>query len=301
MHVQSTITHFPHSTCLFPKLRAIGFVYTTAYRLRTTDYRRLASLCALASATAPPACPAEANWVCLYNRPAPARDGSRRLGGPTATLPSIRNPQSDNSAAGGRRLPGVVPEIRNSYGPRPASLPSASRSSITNHQFRGFASDQTVPPYRGRVARIVPEFCAQTAPEYGATPCSQRNNELFARGVFCLFNCCTNVNGTCRTPGVTTWGEARACVAPRASSQTRERPKAKRRGGSGCGKVGACPDRVSRCIGRVGPSAGKITRARNQKRPGTSGGGRNPEGEASGRDSFRRSPLMGRLPKGFGP
>jgi len=39
----------------------------------------------------------------------------------------------------------------------------------------------------------------------------------------------------------------------------------------------------------VGPAARKITRARNQKRPGTSGGGRNQEGEASGRDSFRRA------------
>ena len=34
----------------------------------------------------------------------------------------------------------------------------------------------------------------------------------------------------------------------------------------------------------------KITRARNQKRPGTSGGGRNQEGEAVNRDSFRRNP-----------
>ena len=80
----------------------------------------------------------------------------------------------------------------------------------------------------------------------------------------------------------------------------------------------------SRGVGRVGPSASKITRARNQKRPGTSGGGRNQEGEASNRDSFRRkgtpnamyrvweglppakrpgdpNPPMGRLPKGFGP
>ena len=74
--------------------------------------------------------------------------------------------------------------------------------------------------------------------------------------------------------------------------------KTKRRGGSGCGDVGTFPRTASRGIGRVGLSVSKITRARNQKRPGTSGRGRNQEGEASNRDSFRRNPLMGRLPKG---
>ncbi len=44
-----------------------------------------------------------------------------------------------------------------------------------------------------RVARIVPEFWAQTTPENGATPCAQRNKEFFARGVFYLLSCCTNV------------------------------------------------------------------------------------------------------------
>ncbi len=55
----------------------------------------------------------------------------------------------------------------------------------------------------------------------------------------------------------------------------------KRRGGSGCGNVGTFPRTGSRRVGRVGPSVSKITRARNQKRPGTSGCGRNQEGEAS--------------------
>jgi hypothetical protein len=87
-----------------------------------------------------------------------------------------------------------------------------------------------------------------------------------------------------------------------------------RRGGSGGGNGGIVPRTGSCRVGRVGPSGRKITRARNQKRPGTSGGGRNPEGEASNRDSFRRkgtpnarhrvwepNPPMGRLPKGSGP
>jgi hypothetical protein len=73
------------------------------------------------------------------------------------------------------------------------------------------------------------------------------------------------------------------------------------RGGSGGGNGGTVPRTGSRGIGRVGPSVSKITRARKEKRPGTSGRGRNPEGEASKRDSFRRNPLMGRLQNGFGP
>ncbi len=47
----------------------------------------------------------------------------------------------------------------------------------------------------------MPEFCAQTTPEKGATPCSQRNNEFFACGVFYLLNCCTNVARKARNGG----------------------------------------------------------------------------------------------------
>jgi hypothetical protein len=57
---------------------------------------------------------------------------------------------------------------------------------------RGSASGQTVPLYRGGVARIVPEFCARLALENGVTPCARGNKEFLARGVFCLFNCCTD-------------------------------------------------------------------------------------------------------------
>ncbi len=66
---------------------------------------------------------------------------------------------------------------------------------------RGSAPGQSVPLPMLRVARIVPEFCARTRPESGVTPCAGRNKEFFARGVFYLFNCCTNVAGSCRFAG----------------------------------------------------------------------------------------------------
>jgi len=53
--------------------------------------------------------------------------------------------------------------------------------------------NQTVPLPVARVARIVPEFCARARPEGRVTPCDGRNKEFLARGVFPLFNCCTNV------------------------------------------------------------------------------------------------------------
>ncbi len=88
-------------------------------------------------------------------------------------LSPIRNPQS---------------EIRNST--RPSPHVSSFRFQITNP--RGSASGQTVPLSRGRVARIVPEFCASGTPENRVTPCAARNRKFLSRGVFCLLNCCTN-------------------------------------------------------------------------------------------------------------
>ena len=49
------------------------------------------------------------------------------------------------------------------------------------------------PPSRGGVARIVPEFCARGTPEKRVTPGAARNKKCFARGVFYLLSCCTNV------------------------------------------------------------------------------------------------------------
>jgi hypothetical protein len=39
----------------------------------------------------------------------------------------------------------------------------------------------------------VPEFCARGTPEKRVTLAAARNKKCFARGVFYLFNCCTNV------------------------------------------------------------------------------------------------------------
>ena len=52
------------------------------------------------------------------------------------------------------------------------------------------------------------------------------------------------------------------------------------RGGSGSGNGGTFARTGSRGVERGGPSGSKITRARKEKRPRTSGRGRNPEGEA---------------------
>ncbi len=61
-----------------------------------------------------------------------------------------------------------------------------------NHQSQGSASDQSLPLPVGHVARIATKFCASTTLPRRVTPCVQRNKRFFARGVFCLFNCCTN-------------------------------------------------------------------------------------------------------------
>jgi len=111
---------------------------------------------------------------------------------------------------------------------------------------------------------------------------------------------------TCSRAGHGSVREPSSCAKQRvAGDRPRSGPgdgaapnRTKRRGGSGGGNGGTVPRIGSRGIGRVGPSASKITRARNQKTPGTSGGGRNPEGEAPNQDSFRRNPPMGRLPGG---
>jgi hypothetical protein len=92
--------------------------------------------------------------------------------------------------------------------PANMSFPRRRESSITN---------QTVPLSRGRVARIVPEFWAQTTAENGTTPCAPRNKEFLARGVFYLLNCCRNVDSQaadgqrkCRPRGGGEWAAARA-------------------------------------------------------------------------------------------
>jgi len=58
---------------------------------------------------------------------------------------------------------------------------------------KGSASGQTVPLPWGRVAPIVPKFCARMRPENLVAFCAARNKEFFSRRAFYLLNCCTNV------------------------------------------------------------------------------------------------------------
>jgi hypothetical protein len=117
------------------------------------------------------------DWVCLHNRPRERPEAvGHTLGGAPATLYSIRNPKS---------------AIRNSSGTR--RHVSSFRFPTINHKSEGSASGQSIPLPMARVARIVTEFWVPGMPRNGATPCARRNKEFLTRGVFCLFNCCTNV------------------------------------------------------------------------------------------------------------
>ncbi len=77
-------------------------------------------------------------------------------------------------------------------------IPSCPSSTSWFHAFKSQLrgappQGRGVPLPRGRVARIVPEFCARAASKNRATPCAGRNKEFLARGVFYLLNCCTNM------------------------------------------------------------------------------------------------------------
>jgi hypothetical protein len=133
------------------------------------------------------------SWVCFYSR-LPATD--YRLP-PFGFVSHESSPPRHRGHGEGRRgiSAGPVAGIRAS--PRCASSYCSLPPQIINHNSsiitrRGSASEQTIPLSMGRVARIVPEFWAQTMPENGATHCCQGNNEFFGRGVLYLFNCCTN-------------------------------------------------------------------------------------------------------------
>jgi len=65
-------------------------------------------------------------------------------------------------------------------------LLSNHKSQFMNHKSEG------VPLPVGRVAGIVPEFWARGRRQNPVTPCARRNRRFFARGVFYLFNCCTD-------------------------------------------------------------------------------------------------------------
>jgi hypothetical protein len=63
----------------------------------------------------------------------------------------------------------------------------------TNHKSSIISHKSELPLPRGSVAGIVPKFCARAGPQNRATPYARRNKRFFARGVFYLLNCCTNV------------------------------------------------------------------------------------------------------------
>ncbi len=72
---------------------------------------------------------------------------------------------------------------------------SGFRFSKRKSQLRGAPPrGRGVPLPRGRVARIVPKFCARVTRQTRITPCAGRNKEYFTRGALCLFHCCTNVD-----------------------------------------------------------------------------------------------------------
>jgi len=81
------------------------------------------------------------------------------------------------------------------FAPRPHVFFFRLKSSIINHKssIAGSAPDPSLPLPVGRVARIVPEFCARTTLPRRATRCAQRNKRFFAPGVLYVFNCCRNV------------------------------------------------------------------------------------------------------------
>jgi len=104
----------------------------------------------------------------------------------------------------GPGTPGIGFVCTTAYRPQTAGYPhlalfrmhvSSFCLQIVNRQsqIQGSAPDQSVPLSRGRVARIVPEFCTRTRPLDRATLYVQRNKEFLPCGAFCLFNCCTNV------------------------------------------------------------------------------------------------------------
>jgi hypothetical protein len=107
--------------------------------------------------------------IAHHGERAPAQAGTRRM----TTRPVCRTGCADSGLRfdTGRQLSSFRLQIIN------------RKSSIINH---------TTPLSRGRVAGTVTEFCARTTPRNGATPCARRNKESFARGVFYLFDCCTN-------------------------------------------------------------------------------------------------------------
>jgi hypothetical protein len=171
------------------------------------------------------------NWLCFARLLPRAAVGRPRIGFVLHNRPRVWPargigfvlPNRSLAKARGRTLTAraarpqlfcIQSAIRNSTRPRPHD--SSFRFQIVNP--RGSASGQTVPLYRGRVARIGPEFWASTTLETRVTPCPRRNKEFLTCRVFCPVNCCTNGARKAGSGG----GRLEAGGSPRASlgSQT---------------------------------------------------------------------------------
>ncbi len=164
----------------------------------------------------PPRCPIPPRFgFVLHNRSSPRPEaGGSQTGDPAMTLLySIRNPKS---------------EIRNSSSPRPHV--SSFRFQIINQR----AVPDRVSLYPGAVLHESCRNSVRTTLPRRATLCAQRDKRFFTRGVFYLFNCCTNVIvhrvvACPHAPGIwrfspIAWQEKRAQVACRDAS-VRLRPK----------------------------------------------------------------------------
>ncbi len=194
-------------------LAGIGFVSRSGASRRCRPIR-LCGDSALSARRTPPRCPASSNWVRFAHLalvpPGPAdmarnwvRFAHVALRGAAdlshwvrlAYSPARPTPPWPRPMRRRRKLALFV---RRSFHRLPTTdhrLPATCHCerSAAIMTPRGSASGQGISLPRGRVARIVPEFCEQTTPKNGANPCSQRNKEFFARGVSYLLDCCINV------------------------------------------------------------------------------------------------------------
>ena len=111
------------------------------------------------------------NWVCFAQQAPPTHRPPDTPGRPSLALFCIVIPMSPVPLAMSRPVPAEWALFVQH--PRPA-----------NHKSYSIIRKPELPLPMLRVARIVPEFRARAARRTRATPCSQRNKEFLARGVF---------------------------------------------------------------------------------------------------------------------
>jgi hypothetical protein len=114
--------------------------------------------------------------------------------GPRAPSDPRQRDSTAKYAKYAKGTPNRPPLSRGSRISRSLSSPASSdhQLSIIHHQSQGPPRTRDVPLSRGRVAGIATEFRARGTAGKRVTPGAGRNKEFLARGVFSLFNCCTN-------------------------------------------------------------------------------------------------------------